>query len=110
MTDHGGVIIFLRQFNGVECFGKRADLIDLDQDRVGDVLLNSFAEEFNVRHEKIVADQLNFVAQPRRQLFPAVPIVFRTAIFDRDDRETRAKIGIIFESVRPPILSSRRIS
>ena len=72
--------------------------------------LDSFAQKFDVGHEKIVADQLNLVAEPRRQFLPAVPIVFRAAVLDRDDRETARKVRIIIDQFRRPIASSRRIS
>ena len=72
----------MRELDRVERFGKRADLIDLDQDGIGHALVDSFAEKLDVRHKKIVADELDFFAQPLGQFLPAVPIVLRATILD----------------------------
>jgi hypothetical protein len=40
---------------------QRADLIDLDQNRVGDAEINSFLKELGIRYKKIVANELNFL-------------------------------------------------
>ena len=73
MTDHGRVIVFLCQIDRCERFGQRADLIYLDQNGIRDVLVNSFPKKFHVRDEKIVADQLNLVAESLRSIFSSRP-------------------------------------
>ena len=45
----------------------------------------------------IVADQLNPGAEFFRQFFPAVPIILSATVFDRDDRKTRAKLGVVID-------------
>jgi hypothetical protein len=45
--------------DGLDRFGERADLIQLDQDAVTTALANRPAQERDVGHEQIVADQLH---------------------------------------------------
>ncbi len=66
-------------------FGERANLIDFDQDAVGDPFIDSALESGRIGHKQIVADQLNPFAATIGQHFPAIPIVFAAAIFNRAD-------------------------
>ncbi len=86
MRNHCGVTGALGHFDGGEGFCQRADLVDLDQDRVGDTLLDAFTQNLGVGDEQIVADQLNLLAQRCGQGGPAFPVVFRHGVFDGDDR------------------------
>ena len=45
MADDGGVVVVLGQFDGVERLGERADLVDLDEDRVGRAGINALLQE-----------------------------------------------------------------
>src|SRR6218665_3898344 len=72
VRDHGGVAGALGHFYRGKGFGQRADLVDLDQDRVGDALVYALLEEPGVGHEQVVAHQLHLVAQALAQLLPAV--------------------------------------
>ena len=81
------------ELDGVERLGERADLVDLDEDRVADALLDPAPEEVDVRHEEIVADELHAVAEPVGQRLPAVPVVLAEPVLDRDDREAVAEVG-----------------
>ena len=76
MTDYRRVIVFRRQINRRQCFGKRADLIHLDQNRIGHVFGNSSAEKIDVRDKDIVAYQLNPFAEFCSEFFPAGPIIW----------------------------------
>ena len=71
-----GIASLLRHFDSVEGFCQRTDLVDLDQDRVGDALFNAFLQDCRVRNEQIVADQLNLASQLVCQFLPAVPVSF----------------------------------
>src|SRR5689334_18992483 len=86
MRDDGCPALGARQLDTVERFGERADLIDLDEDGVGDAKLDALLQKFRVGDEEIVADELHAAAYLVRQNLPAVPIVFGHAVFNRDDR------------------------
>src|SRR5690606_28480164 len=72
----------LRRLHGVQRLGQRADLVDLDQDRVTGLFINAALQAFGIRDEKIVAYQLHLVAKAAGQLRPAGPVVFGHAVFD----------------------------
>ena len=80
------------RLNRRQGFRERADLIHFNQDGIRNSFGNSFAEKLYIGHEEIVADELDFIAESVGQSFPSRPIVFRTAVFDRDDWETRAEL------------------
>src|SRR5256884_574021 len=89
--DDGVVARSARQLDRLNRFGDASDLIQLDKNRVRDSLLDPSRQPLRIRHEKIVAHQLNFllrgfVADALCQRFPAGPIVFRHAVFNRDNR------------------------
>jgi hypothetical protein len=85
VADHGGVAGALGHLDGGEGFGQRADLVDLDEDRVGDALVDAFLQDLGVGDEQVVAHQLHLLAQALGQQLPAVPVAFGHAVFDADD-------------------------
>ena len=56
MGDYGGVTGAFGHLDSVEGFGEGADLVDLNQDRVGDFLIDAFFENFGVGDEEVVAN------------------------------------------------------
>ena len=50
---------FAGQFDGVDGLGDCADLIELDEDGVGDALVDAAGKDFRVGHEDVVADELD---------------------------------------------------
>ena len=60
MGDDSGVAVLFREFDGVEGFGQRTDLVHFNENRVGDAVFESFSEEFDVGDEKVIADELSF--------------------------------------------------
>src|SRR4029077_19898319 len=99
---------FLCHVDRCQRFRQRADLIYLDQNGIRYVLGNSFLKKFHVGDEKIVTDQLNPGAQFFCQFFPAVPIVLRATVLDRNDREPRAKRGVIIDQFFSGLFSATR--
>ena len=85
MADHGGVTRAFGHFDGGEGFRECANLVDLDQDRIGDALRYAFFEDFGVGDEQVITDDLHFFAQAICQQFPAVPVVLGHAVFYADD-------------------------
>src|SRR3954464_13817186 len=56
MGDHREISGRSGHFDRLERLAQCADLVDLDQDRVGDAALDAAGETLGVGHEKIVAD------------------------------------------------------
>ena len=86
MADHRGPPGALGHFDRGERFGQRADLVDLDEDRVGDLLLDAFLQDLRVGDEDVVADQLHARAELVVERLPAVPVALGHAVLDGDDR------------------------
>ena len=70
MRDHGAESVSLRQLDRIERFGQGADLIELDQNRVARLFLDSARQSLGVGDIKIVADQLDAV----RRSWRSVPV------------------------------------
>src|SRR5579884_51296 len=88
-----GVAVVVCEPDGVDRLGQRADLVDLDQDRVPDAALDALAQPLEVRDEDVVADELQPVAEPLGRRAPTVPVVLRVAVLERDDREAAREVG-----------------
>ena len=93
VAEHGGVVVADRQVHRVKGLSEGADLVDLHEDRVGGVVFDAALEELLVRDEQSVANELNLVADLLGQQLPAVPVVFRQAVFDGVDRVLGAPLG-----------------
>ena len=85
MTHDAGVTGLLGGLDGLERLGERADLIDLDQDRVGGTQLDALLEALGVGDEQVVAHQLHLVANAAGKLNPTVPVLLGHAVLDGDD-------------------------
>src|SRR6185369_16566587 len=86
MRDDRRTMISLGELNTIQRFRERADLVDLDQDRICDSEINSLLQKLRIGYEEIVADELHFVSNLIGQEFPSGPIVLPHAVFDRDNR------------------------
>jgi GNAT superfamily N-acetyltransferase len=64
--DDARVAVAMRELDRLDRFGQRADLVDLDQDAVGDSLVDAALQALGVGDEQVVADQLHLGAEPRR--------------------------------------------
>ena len=80
------VAVRARELDRLERLGQRADLVDLDEDRVRDALVDPALQALDVRHEEVVADELEPVAEPLRQRLPGAPLVLGEPVLDRDQR------------------------
>src|SRR5271165_1276363 len=94
MADDSCVPILFGKFDGIQGFSERADLVHLNQDRISDALSDPLAKEFDIGYEQVIAHELNLRAESLGQLLPARPVIFRTAVLDRDDRVLRAELLI----------------
>ena len=87
----------MSHIDGGERLGQRADLVDLDQDRIADALLDTALQAFDIGDEKVVADELNFRAEGLCREFPARPVVFGQTVLDRNDGVGGDKLGEILD-------------
>ena len=62
VRDDRRVPIAAGQVDGIQSFAHRADLIHLDQDRIGHAFVDSLLQAFALVTNKIVADQLDLAA------------------------------------------------
>src|SRR4029077_14742972 len=90
---HRAVAGALGGMNRGERLGERTDLVDLDEDRVGEALLDAVAQARRIGDEEIVADELDLLADAFGAELPAGEVVFRHAVFDRYDRVARGQFG-----------------
>src|SRR3972149_6351562 len=63
VRDDGAVAAALGEVDALEGLGERADLVQLDEDRVGDPLLDPAREALDVGDEDVVADDRAAVAK-----------------------------------------------
>ena len=82
MAHHSGVTILVSQLNGLNGFGESTDLVNLDEDTVGNTFGDSVAQALCVGDEQVVADQLNSLSEFIGQLLPPVPVIFGAAVFN----------------------------
>ncbi len=98
MADDGGVARAFGHFNRGKGFAQRADLVDFDEDGVGNGLVYAFFQNLGVGDEQIIADQLHFFAQALGQDFPAVPVAFVHAVFNADDGVFKGEVTAIMHA------------
>ena len=73
------------QFDRLEGLGEGANLVDLDEDAVGNAAFDAAGELLDVGHEEVVANQLHAAAEALGEELPALPVVLAHAVFDGDD-------------------------
>ena len=73
VAHHSGVAVAFGQVDRFERLGQRADLVDLDQDRVGTALFDAGGQAFGVGDEQVVADELALVAELFLSAWPSRP-------------------------------------
>ena len=57
------VAVLLREAHRLDRLGERADLVDLDEDRVADAAVDALLQPLGIRDEEVVADELDPVAE-----------------------------------------------
>jgi Transposase len=94
MGNDGGVSAAARKFDALERFSQSPDLVQFDENGIGDAFLNSFLEDFRIGYKDVITNELNSVAQPFCRLPPAAPVVFGQAVFQGID--SRVTIEPVF--------------
>src|SRR3990170_5730028 len=79
---HRGIARVLGHAHGVERLRQRSDLVHLDENGVGDALLDASLQPHHISDEKIVADELAASAQGLRERPPSLPVVLGHAVLD----------------------------
>src|SRR5580698_6230572 len=97
MRHHGGVTTSLRHIDGRQRLAKRADLVDLDEDRIPDPLLDPAIQYLDVGHKDVVADELTLPADLVCEQLPAYPVLLCHAVLNRQDRIGALKLCEIFD-------------
>ena len=96
MGHHGGVARPVGHLDGVQGLGQRADLVDLDEDGVGNALFNAGGQALDVGDEQVVPHQLDPAADGLGEHGPAFPVVLAHAVLQGDD-------GVVVHELLPHI-------
>src|SRR3954468_22383260 len=94
MRDHRQEPGGTRHLYRLERLAESPDLIDLDENRIGNAALDAAGKPLRVRHEQIVADELATIAKRLRELRPPIPIILGQAVLDGDDRVLTQPLGV----------------
>ena len=86
----------MSQVDSAHCFSQSTDLVNFNQNRVGDFLFNTHSQTFRIRNKEVVPDELDFVAQSIGQHFPAFPVIFSHTVFNRENREFSTQFLVEF--------------
>src|SRR5204863_9051242 len=97
MRHDGAVARLMGHLNRAERLGQSADLVDLDEDGIGNSVLDSLAETSRIGDEYVVADELACVPDRVGQQFPAFHVVLTHAVLDRFNGILPGETGKIFD-------------
>ena len=84
MRHDGAIAGMLGKQDCVDSLGEGADLVGLDQNRIGAFLGDAALQELDIGDKQIIANQLDAVTQTLGEDFPVGPIVLGKAVFDRN--------------------------
>src|ERR1051326_6186047 len=85
MRDYRGKSCPLRHLYRRHRLGQGANLVELNQDRVGSMLLNAPFQAGRIGDEQIITHKLYAITEALAQQFPAIPVILAQTIFDSDD-------------------------
>ena len=101
MGHHDAPAGLLGHVAGLNGLGDGANLVDLEQEGVAELLVNASLDALRVRDEQIVTDDLDAVTNLLRHLDVGGEVVLVEGILDRDDRVVLAQTVIdVEESIR----------
>ncbi len=86
VRDHRAPTCLSRHLDRGDRLRERADLVQLDEHRIRDVLVDTACDPLHIGHEEIVSHQLDLAADGLIQVFPPGPVVLRQPVFQDDDR------------------------
>ena len=85
MRNDGGVSCLLRPLNSLHGFRQRPDLVELNQNGIGDAHGDPLFQPFFIRHKNIVTHNLDIASEGVGEELPSVPVVFSQAVFNGYD-------------------------
>ena len=80
-------------------FGERADLVEFDEDRIGNALVNAAFKPHRIGDEQVVAHQLDFVSHSLCHCLPAIPVVFAQTVLNGINGIMGNQIFVVFDHV-----------
>jgi hypothetical protein len=95
VAHHAAVPVPVREVDGVERLGQRADLVDLHQKRVGALLADPAGQPLGIRDEQVVTDDLDPPAEHGGDPGPTGPVFLVERVLDRDDRVVRDELLVV---------------
>ena len=93
MRDHRCIAGLVGHIDGGQRLRQRADLVGLDEDGIGNVLVDALLQDLGVGDEQVIADELDFLAEGLREDAPSFPIALAHAVLDRDDGILAGEVG-----------------
>ena len=84
MGNHDSPSLVVRHLAGVDGLSDRADLVNLEQQSVAALLVNSRLDALGVGHEKIITDDLNGATEVGLHLGVSIPIILVEGVLDGD--------------------------
>ena len=105
---HRGVAGTTREHHGVERLRQRADLVDLDEDRVGDAALDALRSRAALVTKRSSPTSWTRSPSALGDRDPAVPVVLGHAVFDRHDRVAVAELDEAVGQLHRPVLRRLR--
>ena len=88
------VACLVSHFDSFKSLRNRADLIELDEDRVSAAKLDTLFKTLGVCNEQVVAYKLDLVSKLLCKLLPALPVLFIESVLNGDN-------GIFFNKLLP---------
>src|SRR5579884_3183035 len=107
---HRGVAVLLREPHRLDRLRQRADLVHLDEDRVGDAAVDSLLQANGIRDEEIVADELHALAELARRGIEGDrdPVAMTGALRRLEDQVDRGLAGLEIRREAALVADERR--
>ncbi|CSA66577.1 Uncharacterised protein [Vibrio cholerae] len=92
MRDNCSVASIFCHLDRSQSFSQRTDLVELDQDRVSDTVVDTTLQDLSVSYEQIVTNDLDFLTQFLSLVCETFPVRLVQTVFDRNDWELLSQL------------------
>lgn len=106
VRDNCSVVSIFCYFDCSQSFSQRIDLVEFDQDRVSDIVVDIMFQDFGVCYEQIVINDLDFFIQFFSLVCEIFLVRFVQIVFDRNDWEFFSQF---FQEIREIVRSEDMI-